>query len=118
MLLVALAAALGPTRLPPVDQCARDRSFVEFRTGLRRIIARRDGQALLAALAEDAQASFAADVGKKGFIQVWGLDSAKSSKIWKELCDALSLGCVLTSGQASVPGFESRIGAERDAFET
>lgn len=119
MLLLALAAAaLGPSRLPPVDQCASDRSFVQFRTALRRSIARRDVNALLETLEDDVQASLGGDIGKRDFVKLWKLESPRSSKVWKELGDALSLGCAMNAGVATAPSFEEQLGDGRDAFET
>src|SRR5688572_6967383 len=104
MLLIALAAAsLGPARLAPVDQCAADRSFVEFRTALRRTIARRDSAALLAVVADDIHASLGGHIGKRDFIELWRLKRPRGSKLWKELGDALALGCSMTAGVATAP---------------
>ena len=116
-LTVLAAAALGAARLPPVDQCGSDKSFVEFRTGLRRIIARRDATALLTVVAKDIHASLGGHIGKKDFIDLWGLKRPRHSKVWDELGSALRLGCSMNAGVATAPSFEAQLG-ERDAFET
>ena len=118
MLLLALAAAVLPSRIPPVDQCTADPSFVQFRSELRRTIAKRDTDALLKVVADDVHASLGGHVGKKDFIELWQLDRPMSSKVWKELGDALRLGCTMSNGVATAPSFEDQIGADRDAFET
>jgi hypothetical protein len=119
MLLVALAAAsLGSARLRPIDQCASDRSFVEFRNALRRTIARRDGVALLAVVADDIHASLGGHVGKKDFIELWGLKQPRRSKVWIELGSALGLGCSMRSEVATAPSFEDQLSSDRDVFET
>jgi len=46
--LISTAAEALPRKLLPVDQCARDPSFVKFRSVLRDVVKREDGQALLA----------------------------------------------------------------------
>jgi len=117
MLLLALAAA-SMGRLPPVDQCASSRSFAEFRTALRRTIARRDTAALLAITADDIHASLGGHIGKKDFIELWGLKQPRGSKVWKELGDALRFGCSMRAGVATAPSFEDQLGGDRDAFET
>jgi len=117
MFLFALAAAVSDARLTPIDQCARDPSFVEFRTSLRRTIARRDAKALLAVVADDVHASLGGHVGKRDFIELWNLDQSRSSRVWMELGTALRLGCAMRDGLASVPSLEQQLG-ERDPFET
>lgn len=119
MLLLALAATmLGPARLPPVDQCASDRSFVEFRTKLQRTITRRDAEGLLAVVADDIHASLGGHVGKQDFIELWGLRSPHNSKVWPELGTALRLGCSMSAGLATAPSFQDQIRGDRDGFET
>ena len=119
MLLLTLAAvALSPSQLPPVDQCASDPSFVQFRNELRRTIERRDIQALLSIVADDIHASLGGHVGKKDFIELWQLDQPRRiSRVWKELGEALRLGCTMRDGLATAPSIEDQIG-DRDVFET
>ena len=118
MLLLTLAAAVLPTQIPPVDQCTADPSFVQFRSELRRTIAKRDTDALLKVVADDVHASLGGHIGKKDFIELWQLDRPMSSKVWKELGDALRLGCTMSNGVATAPSFEDQLGGDRDAFET
>ena len=42
----------------------------------------------------------------------------RTSKVWKELGDALRLGCTMSNGVATAPSFEDQLGGDRDAFET
>ncbi|MEO6256550.1 MAG: SH3 domain-containing protein [Sphingomicrobium sp.] len=116
--LVLAAAALGSARLPPIDQCATDRSFVAFRAALERTIARRDAAALLKVVADDIQASLGGDSGKADFIALWGLKRPLSSKVWDELGSALRIGCSLRGGVATAPWMADQLGGDRDAFET
>jgi hypothetical protein len=118
MFMLALAAAsLSQARLPPVDQCASDPSFVEFRTALRQMIARRDAAALLTVVADDIHASLGGHIGKQDFIELWGLKQPRSSKVWRELGNALRLGCSMNAGVATAPSFEAQLSGDRDAFE-
>lgn len=119
MLLLAIAAAVSSARMPPVDQCMADKSFVQFRADLRRIIESRDTKGLLSIVADDVHASLGGDVGKKDFIQLWSLDkNSRGSLVWRELGDALRFGCTMRSGVATVPSFGDQFDADRDPFET
>jgi len=120
MMLLALAAAVASGRLPPVDECAADRSFVEFRATLRRLVVLRSASGLLAFVADDVQASLGGDVGKPAFVRMWKLQgpTAARSPLWGELGRALRLGCTLGDGTAIVPAMAGQPIGERDAFET
>lgn len=74
-------------------------------------------EALLSVVADDVHASLGGHVGKQDFIELWGLKQPRTSKVWKELGDALRLGCSMRSGVATAPSMEDQIG-DRDAFET
>src|SRR5258706_126988 len=80
-------------RLPPVDRCAPDPSFVAFRSQLRAAVARRDGVWLLSIAAPDIEYSFGDTPGRAGFARVWGLNRPATSRIWRELGEVLRLGC-------------------------
>jgi len=119
MLLLTLAAAtLGPARLPPVDQCTADPSFVEFRSDLRRTIRRRDAKGLLAVVADDVHASLGGHVGKRDFIELWSLNQRSESKVWAELDKALLLGCSMRGGVPTIPSLGDQLDPGRDPFET
>ncbi|HJR83272.1 MAG TPA: hypothetical protein VJ775_05030, partial [Sphingomicrobium sp.] len=119
MLLLALMAAVAtPSRLPPVDECKDDRTFVQFRASLRRTIDARDSKTLLSLVADDVHASLGGHVGKSDFIELWGLKQPQTSRLWKELEAALRLGCSMKNGVATAPSFEDQLGGARDPFET
>jgi hypothetical protein len=59
LLALPAAAAAVPPRIPPADNCARDRSFLAFRNALHGAIARRDAAFILRAAAISA-ATFSA----------------------------------------------------------
>src|SRR4051812_16754107 len=93
LLLISAGAAALPPRIPPTDQCARDRSFVAFRVALNAAIARRDAAFILAVAADDIEYSFGDSPGKAGFARAWGLAHPATSRLWRELGAALRLGC-------------------------
>jgi len=106
MLLTALAlAAAAPLQLPPIDTCAKDRSFVEFRTNLRRIIRRRDSPAMMRVVADDIYYG-RPDMGhgRDRFVASWA-GKQLGDPSWRELRAILDLGCVLRGGRAFSPSF-------------
>jgi len=95
-LLVMSAAAAAqpmPTRMPPTDYCAQDRSFVAFRNALNGAIARRDAAFILSIAADNIEYSFGDTPGRAGFARAWGLAHPATSPLWRELGAALRLGC-------------------------
>jgi len=120
VLLLALAAAnllFSPIRMPPVDQCASDRSFVAFRAELKRIVARRDSKALNAILADDVMADFDSGRGRKEFARIWKFDERKTSPIWPELEHVLGLGCSMAHGKPVIPYMAEGFPSEDDLFD-
>jgi hypothetical protein len=90
---VAAVSAAADRRLPPVDQCASDPSFVAFRNELLSAIERRDRDAVLALVANDIEVDFGGGAGREEFARTWALDRPRASPLWSELRQALSLGC-------------------------
>jgi hypothetical protein len=80
-------------RLPPVDRCASDPSFVLFRTRLLSAIDRHNAAFILSIAAGDIEFSFGDTPGRAGFAASWGLDHPSTSRLWRELGAALRLGC-------------------------
>jgi hypothetical protein len=123
-LLAALAAMTLPAtaradKLPPRDECAADASFAAFRTTLKGIVARKDAKALLALTMPDIEYSLDVGIpGKAGFAKEWDLIHPASSNLWVELDLALSLGCALDRGEASIPYMYARLPQSRDVFAT
>ena len=89
-----MLSAPAPTRVPPVDQCASDPSFVAFRDALRGAIARRDRDAILATISDTIEVDFGGGAGRGDFTRAWRLDQPATSRLWGELGEVLRLGCV------------------------
>lgn len=118
LLLIAAPVVAGAQerRLPPVDTCASDRSFVAFRQVLSDAIARRDAAYILATATDDIASDADAETGRAGFIRYWGLFSSATSGLWRELAAALRLGCARdSSGMLRVPSMSLDEEAPDDA---
>jgi hypothetical protein len=92
-LLIAAPEGSRVNRLPPVDRCASDASFVAFREAMRAAIARRDSAALLAMVSTDIAFGFGEEPGREGFVRHWALEQPATSGLWRQLEAALALGC-------------------------
>ena len=86
----------GAPRLLPVDEAAKDPSFVAFRASLIEIVRKRDTKALLATIADDIKTDFGGGGGRNDFIKHWKLDT-DLSPIWEELDAILALGGKFTT---------------------
>jgi hypothetical protein len=115
---VALQPQTIPTRLPPVELCATEAGFAEFRSRLADVIARRDERTLLAMLADDVEVNFGGDRGPALFAANWKFDEPGESHVWGELEEALKRGCSPTGDALIAPSFVPRFPDELDAFET
>ena len=98
LLLSILLSAAAPEaatvrRLPPVDRCAADASFAAFRSELIESVERRDADRMLAIVADDISVDFGGGAGRDYFAQTWNLDRPQTSELWRELAEALRLGC-------------------------
>jgi hypothetical protein len=78
------AEAPAPGRLPPIDEAAKDPSFVQFRNELKAVIARKDAAKLFTYLASDIHLSFGGDYGAPEFHQMWK-PFDKDTKVWSVL---------------------------------
>lgn len=122
LLAAALAAASPPApqrKLPPVEQCSGDPSFVRFRAALGAAAARRDAEALLALLAPDVTVSFGGDHGRKAFATQWELDKPATSGLWTELSTIAKLGCARVQAARVMPSLAGQFnpGDDQAAFE-
>jgi len=103
LLMGAAPAPAQPSRLPPVDRCASDRSFAEFRRRLLAAIDRQNTAFVLAVVTDDIRVDFGGGEGREDFRQAWRLDRPETSSLWRELGAALRLGCARTPAQEGDP---------------
>jgi len=94
ILFVAVFAVGGMAQekyLKPVDEAAKDPSFVEFRTKLIAAAERKDTKYVMAAMDPKIELSFGGHVGAADFKELWKPDS-KNSLFWKEFLTILKNG--------------------------
>src|SRR5258707_3520022 len=104
-----LRGAAAPLSLPPIDTCVKDRSFVEFRSKLRRIIERRDSAAMVQIISDGiAYGLPGQNAGRDGFL-AGSKGKQLSPGFWNRLRDKLELGCVLGDGRPTSPPFENQL---------
>lgn len=121
--LIALAAAAqaseppAPTRLAPVDEAARDQSFIQFRNELKALVARKDAAKLFHYLASDIHLSFGGDYGGPAFHKMWK-PFDKDTKVWSVLSLILDGGgkFIAPAGFAA-PYAYAAFPEDLDAFE-
>jgi hypothetical protein len=115
----AAALALLPARLPPVDQCRGDASFLRFRSELARTIERHDAKGLLRIVADDVMVDFDASRGPREFAHAWKLDGkhAADSPVWNELATVMRLGCTQLGAVRIMPSLGEQLG-DADPLET
>lgn len=113
---LALAVMLTPTapshslpnKLPPIDQCASDPSFVNFKHELEQAVARKDGNALLAQLSPHVLVNFGGARGPAAFAQAWDL-SPDANDIWDLLHMMLQMGCARDKGARIIPSLSIQL---------
>ena len=117
-LFAAISLAAGGSTLPPVDQCARNASFVHFREELGRIAWRRDTKAIMAVIDKKVQIDLGGGYGKRAFAEAWRLDRPQRSRLWNEIQTILRLGCTADNGTWLMPSLGDQLGADADPLET
>ena len=115
---VMLADPAPPYRLPPVEQCGADPSFLEFRANLNDAVVRKDEAALLGLVADDVMVDLGGGSDKNAFAATWGFGQARPSNVWKELGEALRLGCAPAAEALVSPSLIVQFPDDLDAFET
>lgn len=89
--LAAQAAFAQERRLEPVDEAARDSSWVSFRNQLLNAVDARDRNYVMSILASDVRPGLEAPRGPAEFRKRWEIDDEKSA-LWRVLRSALFLG--------------------------
>lgn len=90
--LAALAGVAEPVRLPPVERCGDDPSFIEFRRSLERSVAARDLDGLVSLMSEDVRVSFGGRMGREQFRSYWA-GRERTEQLWTTLGEVIALGC-------------------------
>jgi len=85
------AALAQERRLEPVDEGAKDASWVSFRNRLLAALEKRDRKFLLSVLDRNVRGSLEGPRGVAAFRRHWEVD-AEDSWLWRELSSALFLG--------------------------
>lgn len=78
-------------KLPPVDEAAKDASWVHFKNRLLQALDRRDRKFVLGILDRNIRNSFDGPRGVAEFRRLWDFD-AEDTPLWRELASALFLG--------------------------
>lgn len=78
-------------KLPPVDEAAKDLSWVNFKNRLLNALATRDRKFVLGILDQNVRSGLDQQRGIAQFRQQWGLDE-DDSPLWRQLPTALFLG--------------------------
>ena len=115
--LLALAAIAGPTKLPPIDECTADPSFLKFRAGLITAAEKHDMEAVIRALDEKVLVDFGGGSGKTAFREKWTSTDSKEVDLWRELKESLALGCAIRDGVALAPSLSTQLDPDADLFE-
>lgn len=109
LLAAAAPPAPFPARLPPIDQCKGDASFVQFRNKLTQIVAAQDRDRLLALLDANVMVDFGGGAGPVEFARHWSFDPEEYGNIWDQLETMLQLGCTNSNGIRLIPSLSGQL---------
>jgi hypothetical protein len=117
-ILLTPASFAKPNTFLPVDEAARDPSFLAFRTELIRVVKEQDEQALLKIVDPQIEYSFGDDPGVDGFSRQWKLNNGGSHELWQSILAVLELGGKFNQeGEFVAPYVFANWPANRDGFE-
>lgn len=109
VMIAILSAAGSPgqrAHVLPFDEASKDPSFLAFRTGLLRLVRKRDKDGLMRLIHDDTKISFGGSIGPSDFIEWWHPEDP-NSKLWKELETILRMGGGFSSDGAFVAPYVS-----------
>ena len=89
--IVSLSAPAQERKLEPVDEAAKDASWVSFKARLLQAVEKRDLKFVLGILTKNVRGSIDGKPGVAVFRKAWEVDSADTT-LWQELRSALVLG--------------------------
>lgn len=115
---IAIQPEAIPETLPPVETCAAEAGFDDFRARLVKAVKAKDERALLSLLSADVEVNFGGDQGPELFAANWKLDEPGESRVWAELDEALAAGCTQSGDALVAPSFVAQFPHQLDAFET
>jgi len=99
-----------PATLPHMDQCKGDPSFVQFRTALKGIVAKKDRDAFLNLLAPDVTVDFGGGTGPAAFEEQWNFDEPDDPEgIWALLKTMLTMGCARDGATRTIPSLDAQM---------
>ncbi|TGL55583.1 SH3 domain-containing protein [Leptospira kemamanensis] len=104
--------------LPPIDHSSKDKSFLEFKTKLQKVLKSKDRKGLEAIIDSDIHFSFGPESGKKDFLKSFQLtDKPNESDFWNLLTDTIQLGFRQNQeGQMVAPYFFETFPSDYDPF--
>lgn len=91
VIVIALPAGAQEIKLPPVDEGAKDASWVSFKNRLLDALGKKDRKFVLGILDKNVRNSFDGTRGLAEFRKLWDFD-AEDTPLWRELSAALFLG--------------------------
>lgn len=106
----------SPRRLEPVDEAAKDPSFLEFRERLLQAIDRRDAKYVVGIVDPRILNSFGDNNGVAAFRRIWKPERA-DSKLWTELREVVTRGGAFRDGAFWAPYVYSSFPDDLDSFE-
>jgi len=115
--LLALTAIAGPTKLPPIDECASDPTFLKFRAGLNAAAEKHDMEAVVRALDDKVLVDFGGGSGRAAFLEKWNSSDSKKVDLWSKLKESLALGCAIRGGVAIAPSLPAQLDPDEDLFD-
>jgi hypothetical protein len=105
----------GAPKLLPTDEA--DASFAAFRRELLAALERRDTAFLYSILSPSIKNSFGGVDSVSGFRRVWDMEQPDSSRVWRTLARALSMGGLMRGENFVAPYVFAAWPAGIDAFE-
>ncbi len=104
-----------PGAYAPRDACVKTPRARVFMASLRGAIARRDARALVALAAPDVRLDFGGGSGKALLLSQ--LSGAEGPALWRELDEAVKLGCAMSAGDMVFPYIFAQNLGDVDSFE-
>ena len=118
LMIAAAMAASSPARLPPVDRCAGEADFAQFRSAIEDAVTRKDAAALRKLAASNIQSNFGGEGSWSEFASTWALNEPQTSKLWDKMQEVMALGCAKTEDGGRVfPGLFDDVSEDVDVFE-